>query len=195
MASVVTEVKRWDDTKAIHIVGSWAIDENYATGGITPAILKPGTTQALIWLSLQGLLTNTLYFWDPATGKVVFKQVKGSTPVGTIAAPTFTGSALAAHAHDLLVKGGQAAATTNDLAHYATDILGKEAATDATITGAASGTKGGVITVTAGTPAGTISAPVFTGTAPAVNGTIPELVNATAIAATLTFYAIFPKFR
>lgn len=51
----------------------------------------------------------------------------------------------ASHAHDLLVKGGQIASTTNDIAHYATDILGKEAATDATIAGSASATKGGVI--------------------------------------------------
>jgi hypothetical protein len=49
------------------------------------------------------------------------------------------------HAHDLLIKGGQAASTTNNTAHYATDILGKEAATDATIAGSASATKGGVM--------------------------------------------------
>lgn len=55
----------------------------------------------------------------------------------------------ATHAHDLLVKGGQAAASTAALAHYATDILGKEAATDATITAAASATKGGVVSRTA----------------------------------------------
>lgn len=52
------------------------------------------------------------------------------------------------HAHDLLVKGGQAAATTNVIAHYATDILGKEAATDATIAGDDSATKGGVLSAT-----------------------------------------------
>ena len=52
------------------------------------------------------------------------------------------------HAHNLLVKGGQAAAGTAALAHYATDILGKEAATDATITGADSATKGGVLSAT-----------------------------------------------
>lgn len=52
------------------------------------------------------------------------------------------------HAHDLLVKGGQAGSTTNDIAHYATDILGKEAATDATIAKAASATKGGVMSET-----------------------------------------------
>lgn len=52
------------------------------------------------------------------------------------------------HAHDVLVKGGQAAAGTAALAYYATDILGKEAATDATFAKAASATKGGVISET-----------------------------------------------
>lgn len=49
------------------------------------------------------------------------------------------------HAHDLLIKGGQASATTSRIATYATDILGKEEATDVTIAGSASATKGGVI--------------------------------------------------
>lgn len=93
------------------------------------------------------------------------------TPAGTNSVPTFTGSALGTHAHDLLIKGGQAPSTTNDLAHYPTDILGKEAATDATITGAASATKGGVIAASAGTPAGTVSAPIFTGTPGSLTGT------------------------
>lgn len=71
--------------------------------------------------------------------------------------PAFTGSALTAHTHDLLVIGGQAASTTNNIAAYAGPILGKEAATDATIAGSASATNGGVVAASAGTPAGTIA--------------------------------------
>lgn len=51
---------------------------------------------------------------------------------------------VAAHAHDVLIKGGQAVAGTAAVAHYATNIMGKEAATDAIIAGADSATKGGV---------------------------------------------------
>lgn len=69
---------------------------------------------------------------------------------------TFTGSALAAHSHDFLVKGGQAASTTNNIAAYAGPLIGKEAATDATFAGGSS-TNGGVQTASAGTPAGTIA--------------------------------------
>lgn len=52
------------------------------------------------------------------------------------------------HAHDLLIIGGQASTTDNEVGHYATDILGKEAATNATIAKADSATKGGVISET-----------------------------------------------
>lgn len=51
----------------------------------------------------------------------------------------------AAHAHDLKIIGGQASTTDNEVGHYATNILGKEAATDATIAKADSATKGGVM--------------------------------------------------
>lgn len=71
--------------------------------------------------------------------------------------PAFTGSALGTHTHDLTVIGGQAASTTNNVAVYPTNILGKEAATNATIAGADSGTKGGVVAASAGTPAGSIA--------------------------------------
>ena len=49
-----------------------------------------------------------------------------------------------AHAHDLLVKGGQAAAGT-DAVSIKTATLGKEAATDRTALGSASATSGGVL--------------------------------------------------
>lgn len=58
------------------------------------------------------------------------------------------------HAHDVLIKGGQAAASTAAVATYATNILGKEAATDVTIAKADSATKGGVISETLAAAAG-----------------------------------------
>ena len=80
----------------------------------------------------------------------------------------FTGSALAAHSHDFLVKGGQAASTTNNIAAYAGPLIGKEAATDATFAGG-SATNGGVQTASAGTPAGSVALSV---TAPATGSVI-----------------------
>lgn len=63
-----------------------------------------------------------------------------------------------AHAHDLLVKGGQAAAST-DAVSIKTATLGKEAATDRTALGSASATSGGVMASTAanGTESGNVA--------------------------------------
>lgn len=72
---------------------------------------------------------------------------------------TFAGSALAVHSHNFLIKGGQAASTTNDVAMYAGPLIGKEQASDATVVGG-SATNGGVQTASAGTPAGEITAAV-----------------------------------
>jgi hypothetical protein len=76
--------------------------------------------------------------WVASTGKI--KAYLGS-------------GALAAHTHDFIVIGGQAASTTNDVATYATSILGKQEAANATIAGADSATKGGVVAVSAGSAA------------------------------------------
>lgn len=112
---------------------------------------------------------------DGSGGSILLACYKAG---GTVAAPTFTGSALGTHTHDLLVKGGEGAATTNVIANYAGPILGKQEATDATYAGASSATNGGVLAASAGTPAGTNSAPAFTGAnaigAP-VDGSIIEL--------------------
>lgn len=87
---------------------------------------------------------------DPAGG-YVFDYVKSTGKVLAYVG----GGATAAHTHDLLIIGGRIASTTNDIAHYATDILGKEAATNATIAGADSATKGGVVAAAASGTAGT----------------------------------------
>lgn len=92
-------------------------------------------------------------------GAWLLVQFLGSSLAGTV---------LGTHSHDLLIKGGQAASTTNDVAVY-TAVLGKEAATDATILGSASAASGGVLAASAGTPAGTIS---YAAAAPAAGSVI-----------------------
>ena len=71
-----------------------------------------------------------------------------SNGVGTVSFP-----ALAVHTHDIKVVGGGTA--TEPVAIQGGDTLVKAAATDRTIAGAASATKGGVVAVSAGTPVGT----------------------------------------
>lgn len=106
----------------------------YPTGGVPmPTFPKFGMRRELEYLILidSNDASGIIWKWDYENKKLT-----------AFLAPVQT------HAHDLLVKGGQAASTTNNVAHYATDILGKEAATDATIAGSASATKGGVLTST-----------------------------------------------
>lgn len=122
-----------------------------------PNVMLQSTSQptyAGAWLMLQFLgLSGTV-------GDLTFVGTE-ATLTGTNSAPTFTGSALGNHAHDLLVKGGQAASTSNNIANYAGPILGKEEATDATYPGG-NATNGGVQNASAGTPAGSVSAPTLT---------------------------------
>lgn len=128
-----------------------------------------------------------VYVYEPgATDKVRIYQTAGFTPAGTVAAPVFTGNALALHNHDLKVMGGAAAGIDEPVGVEGGDTLAKDAATDRTISGADSATKGGVVGAGAGTPAGTNSAPAFTGTAVAA-GALAELGNVVVAATSLTF--------
>ena len=98
----------------------------YATGGIsvTPQMVGLGTIYKLIVNPAGGYT----FQYISSTGKV--KAFAGEGGV-------------AAHTHDITIIGGKAGATTNAVAIY-TDVLGKEAVTDATIVGADSATKGGI---------------------------------------------------
>jgi hypothetical protein len=99
-----------------------------------------------------------------------------------VAAPTFTGSALAAHRH---VLHFQTSAAANAVTAAANSLRTAAAAFDVAGVANSSG-EGGVVDVTAGTPAGTNSAPAFTGTAV----TAAALVEASGDLSTLTFRAM-----
>lgn len=79
---------------------------------------------------------------DQGVSGYVFQYDQSAEKLVIMRAPAQT------HAHDLKIIGGQAAASTAAAAYYATDILGKEAATDKTIAKADSATKGGVLSET-----------------------------------------------
>jgi len=99
----------------------------YATGGIsvTPQMVGLGRISQLIVNPAGGYT----FKYNSTTSKLQAYAGEGG---------------VAAHSHDLIIIGGQIAATTNITARYATEIFGKEAATDATIAGSASATKGGI---------------------------------------------------
>ncbi len=82
------------------------------------------------------------------------------TPAGTVAAPIFTGAALAGHDHDF---------TGAALAGHSHTVDGDPGVTSTDTAGTPAGT---ISTDSAGTPAGTNSAPVFTGSAASLTSVI-----------------------
>lgn len=154
----------------------------YPTNGVPlPTFEKFGLTRNIADLVLLDANDGVGIVWkyDRENHKLRGWRSAGFTPAGTVAAPVFTGDALAAHTHDLTVIGGAAGGIDEPLGVEGGDTLAKDAATDRTIAGADSATKGGVVAVTAGTPAGTNSAPAFTGTAVAA-ASLLEITGAVA---------------
>ncbi len=70
-------------------------------------------------------------------------------------APTFTGSALASHTHDLLLKNAAVADGATTRVNAGANLLGANTGGDLTVTGG--GANGGVVLASAGTPAGTLA--------------------------------------
>ena len=107
----------------------------YPSGGV------PLPTTPSSWGLKRNLLGIVIIDQDDNTG-IVWKYDYANKKLRGWRAPAQT------HAHDLKIIGGQAATTDNELGYYATDILGKEAATNTTIAKADSATKGGVMSET-----------------------------------------------
>ncbi len=116
--------------------GTGNLGTSYASGGIAVSANQVGlgTIQSMVVDPAGGYT----FEWVASTGKV--KAYLGS-------------GALSAHTHDFIVIGGQAASTTNDVATYATSILGKQEAANVTVAGVDSATKGGIVAVSAGSAA------------------------------------------
>jgi hypothetical protein len=108
-----------------------------------------------------------VYKYDKTNHKLRIYQTATLTPAGTVAAPTFTGSALSGHTHTSVQI--DATATAGDISAFVGLLDGGGSAVSGTTIGHAGGA-GADISVTsssnsAGTPAGSNSAPAFTGTA------------------------------
>lgn len=104
----------------------------YPAGGIPLSKGKMGCPRII----------ESLVVFDQSTSGYKFQYDYTNEKLIMMQAPAQT------HAHDLKIIGGQAAASTAATAYYATDIFGKEAATDKTIAKADSATKGGVASET-----------------------------------------------
>lgn len=154
----------------ITTLGDASLDKWQAIGlpiGVTPAVgasfiaLSTGGTGNTLTSRVQvpsvsGISGIEVVGTTNAMSNSTVTQYGGEWVMIQFLGGVFTGSALTAHNHNLIVKGGQASAGT-DAVSAKTVTLGKESATDVTILGANSATAGGVVAASAGTPAGTIS--------------------------------------
>lgn len=163
--------------------------KTYPSGGVPLSGISSwgfSYTIADIFLVDDSNSDGYVYKWDFTNNKLRIYYSAGFTPAGTVAAPTFTGSALAAHGHVLYVGTG-ATDATGARVNAATNVLEMNNA-GASIASIASATgNGGIVQVTAGTPAGTNSAPAFTGTAVAA-GVLTEVSTSFAPASATTIY-------
>lgn len=125
--------------------------------------------------------------WDSVNNKLMLFVSAALTPAGTVAAPVFTGSALAAHGHVLYVGTG-ATDATGARVNAATNVLEMNNAAASIASIAAASGNGGIVQLSAGTPAGTNSAPTFTGTATTA-AALAELASSVAPAA-MSLYAV-----
>lgn len=136
-----------------------------AIGG-TGTVGVPGITN-ISGISVVGDPNQTIASSNVAQygGAYLVVQFSALTAAGTINTPTFTGSALGTHTHDLLLKNAAVSDGATTRVNAGANLLGANTGGDLTVTG--SGANGGVVAASAGTPAGTISALTFTSTSAA----------------------------
>lgn len=112
--------------------------KTYPTGGIPmPALGALGLSE-IIFAHVEDKTDGYKYVFDRANHKLMILQALGGTPAGIVAVDD--------HTHDIKLMGGITA--TEPVAVEGGDTLGKNAATDRTIAGADSATKGGVVEIT-----------------------------------------------
>lgn len=160
----------------------------YPSGGIPLTSASMGCPNNIVSAVIVGANSadGIIYKYDKVNNKIRMYRSAGLTPAGTVAAPVFTGSALAAHGHVLYIGTG-ATDATGARVNAASNVLEMNNA-GASIAGiAAASGNGGIVNITAGTPAGTNDAPAFTGTAVAA-GNLIELVSATTAVVAATVY-------
>jgi len=162
-----------------------AFDSSYPTGGEEVSAARLGLKK-IDGVHVIGHDTSAAgYFVDYnfETGKLQAFVSAGFTPAGTNSAPTFTGSAMSAHSHTLHLNDGDVADGATTRVNAGSNLLGANTGSDISITGVADTSgRGGIVNASAGTPAGTVSAPTFTGTAVAA-AALAEVANATNLSA------------
>jgi hypothetical protein len=92
MATSVSVIEFWDDSKRVHIVGQITFSGNYATGGdsITLTGLYPGQRAAVRILEINNI-SGYIYRYDHANSRIRVYQspATGSNPLSEIGAAAY----------------------------------------------------------------------------------------------------------
>jgi hypothetical protein len=169
------------------LLGTGGTKTGTPTGSVTAPTFT-GTSAINTSLVSAGTPAGTNSVPTFTGGTDTSSAVSAGTPAGTVAAPVFTGSALATHSHEL--PFGKTAGGTGQLEMIASSIFGtgtSRAPESISAAPTANTTSIAVLktqAITAGTPAGTNSAPAFTGSA---LGTHQHTTTATGTVAAPTF--------
>lgn len=146
------------------VCGVYDFDSSYPNGGESfdvSSYLNRGILG--VWI---GPKSGYVFAYDSDNAKILAYNSAGFTPAGTNSAPTFTGSALAAHGHVLHLNDADQADDAATRVNASTNKLGANSGSDISIASVANTSGvGGIVQISAGTPAGSVSAPTFTGTA------------------------------
>lgn len=154
----------------VSILSCWPVGSVYTSVVST----NPGSIFGGTWTAIAA--GKTLVGLDAVDAAFdTAEEIGGSktgTPTGTNSAPTFTGAALAGHAHELPFS--KAAGATGALKMLAGSVFGTgtSRAPESISAAPTSNTTPAAVamsqSVSAGTPTGTVTAPVFTGAAMSV---------------------------
>lgn len=151
-------------TSRVMIPSTSGVDLVEVIGNTSIATTTSISSQSGQWLLLQCSKASTV--------------MTSYTPAGTVAAPTFTGDALATHSHILNLKNAAVSDGATTRVNAGTNLLGANTGGDLAIAGG--GANGGIAAITAGTPSGTNSAPAFTGTPATLTATTTQILVAPA---------------
>lgn len=149
----------------------------YPSGGIPLTKASMGCPNAIVSAQIDAANSadGIIYKYDKANNKIRMYRSAGFTPAGTVAAPVFTGSALAGHTHAIAVTAGTAGDAVTNNAGVLESTGGQDLATSSD---------------TAGTPAGTNSAPAFTGSAVAAGNLVELSSGSTAVVAATVYMEV-----
>ena len=154
--------------------GTLASNGNVGTTGGSDTITPAGSVAAATFTGSSATSSGTSGGTPAGTNSAPALTMNSYTPAGTNATPTFSGSALATHAHELPYQ----IPSTTTIRQIAVATFGtgtSRAATAVSAAGTGNTTSAAVAmsqAVTGGTPAGTVTAPAFTGTAATLTGSV-----------------------